>query len=231
MRHAEKTPGIFPLCLSAYLFLTFFLTGSILAGERKGGSYPVHRDITVTVFWIGEKTRGACSRSNNTMSAWDKRWVTHYGGVDTPHDRFGYFPSGFFPKENPFYAALPYNDFRGRRKRSAYRTVYWAKEKKWKPWESMCKNRWIKIMKNGRTAYAQWEDVGPFLNDDAAYVFGTARPRNPHNHHAGLDVSPAVRDYLHLSGVDTVDWQFVSDDEVPEGPWKVIVTTSQTCWK
>jgi hypothetical protein len=62
--------------------------------------------------------------------------------------------------------------------------------------------------------------------DDIHYVFGTARPQNPINNNAGLDVSPAVRDYLQLNGIDTVHWQFVPFEEVPEGPWKAIITTS-----
>lgn len=32
-----------------------------------------------------------------------------------------------------------------------------------------------------------------------------------------MDVSPAVRDYLGLSGIDKVDWQFVEFEDVPEG--------------
>ncbi|MEI7835181.1 MAG: hypothetical protein WCK05_02070, partial [Planctomycetota bacterium] len=62
-------------------------------------------------------------------------------------------------------------------------------------------------------------------------VFGPATPRNPSNQQAGLDVSPAVRDYLALGGMDKVDWQFVEAADVPPGPWKDIVTTSQICWR
>jgi len=213
----------------ACFVLAFWLADPCLAGGKRA-PYPVHRKVTASVFWVGENDAGRPGRGN-TVSAWDKYWVAHYGGIDTPHDRWGYFPAGFFPKENPFYVALPYNDFRGRRKRSAHRVVYWAGEKKWGSRESMCKNRWVKIVKGGKTAYAQWEDVGPFLDDDAAYVFGTRPPGNRRNHRAGIDVSPAVRDYLGLRDIDRVDWQFVPAGQVPEGPWTVIVTTSQTCWK
>ena len=38
-------------------------------------------------------------------------------------------------------------------------------------------------------------------------------------HDSGLDVSPAVRDYLGLSGSDVCDWKFVDVYEVPDGPW------------
>ena len=36
---------------------------------------------------------------------------------------------------------------------------------------------------------------------------------------AGLDVSPAVRDYLGLKANDVTDWRFVDFNEVPRGPW------------
>jgi hypothetical protein len=91
----------------------------------------------------------------------------------------------------------------------------------------MLKNRWIVITKDGKTAYAQWEDVGPFGEDDAKYVFGDALPKSKENKNAGLDVSPAVRDYLELEDIDKVDWQFVDEKDVPRGPWKDIITTSQ----
>jgi hypothetical protein len=105
-----------------------------------------------------------------------------------------------------------------------------ASSKSWGPRESVCKNRWVMVQKNGRVCYAQWEDVGPFTSDDAGYVFGTAEPKNHKNHGAGLDVSPAVRDELSLSGMDTVDWKFVNDDDVPQGPWKQVVTKTQVSW-
>ncbi len=54
----------------------------------------------------------------------------------------------------------------------------------------------------------------------------------------GMDVSPAVRDCLGFTSsrgandrldndVNWVNWQFVDDAQVPYGPWKQIVTTSQ----
>lgn len=76
-------------------------------------------------------------------------------------------------------------------------------------------------------AYAQWEDVGPFEVDDADYVFGNSRPKNKINNNAGLDVSPAVRDYLGLEDIDIIDWQFVDFKDVPKGAWKEIITNSQ----
>ncbi|MDD5440427.1 MAG: hypothetical protein PHS37_09615 [Candidatus Omnitrophica bacterium] len=157
--------------------------------------YPVHSNIPVTVFHPAEK--------GNVKSAWDEQWGEH------------------IKDENPFYAALPYNDFgkNGRRKKNAHNVIYWARLKMWGSRESMCKNRWIKIIKDGNIVYAQWEDVGPYRSDDARYVFGTRRPAAKK---AGIDVSVAVQDHLNLRDRDTVDWQFVDDSAVPLGPWRKI---------
>ena len=51
-------------------------------------------------------------------------------------------------------------------------------------------------------------------------VFQGERPKPNLNHGAGLDVSPAVRDYLGLQPTDVTDWQFVEVREVPPGPWR-----------
>ena len=189
--------------------------------------YPLHRDVTVTIFWIGESAGEENGNISNVASAWDEKWQARYGGEDSPDRRDGYFPEGFVPKENPFYVALPYNDLdeTGSRKPHAA---------SWIPWysphtpsgESLCKNRWVEISKGEKKVYAQWEDAGPFGEDDAAYVFGTSSPKNRINDHAGIDVSPAVRDYLNLRDIDKVNWRFVEDEDVPDGPWKRIVTVS-----
>ena len=39
------------------------------------------------------------------------------------------------------------------------------------------------------------------------------------NRGAGLDVSPAVRDFLGMGSTDVTDWKFVDFEEVPTGPW------------
>ncbi len=192
--------------------------------------YPLHENIRTTYFWVGESADADNQYVSNLSSAWDDNWVRHYGGVDDPKNRDQYMPSAFTPKENPFYFALPYNDFNddGTRKADAYDTVYWAGDKQWGDSESMLKNRWIAITKDDKTAYAQWEDTGPFVYDDSDYVFGDASPSNELNHNAGLDVSPAVRDYIGLQhGKNVVSWRFVDFSDVPDGPWKDIITTSQ----
>ncbi|MEM1443770.1 MAG: hypothetical protein AAGF67_15600, partial [Verrucomicrobiota bacterium] len=86
---------------------------------------------------------------------------------------------------------------------------------------TVLKGRWIAVRKGDKVCYAQWEDVGPFETDDWNYVFGDSRPKTNKNRAAGLDVSPAVRDYLKFGGgYGVVDWRFVDLDEVPDGPWK-----------
>ncbi|HZS73365.1 MAG TPA: polysaccharide deacetylase family protein, partial [Candidatus Nitrosotalea sp.] len=160
----------------------------IIATSPVGGKYPWHQNIVTTYFWVGEPADADNSYNDNLSSAWDDNWTSRYGGVDDPNTRNGYLPSGFVPKENPFYFALPYNDFNddGTRKDNAYDVVYWSSEKKtWDDSESMVKNRWIEITKGDKTAYAQWEDSGPFVYDDSNYVFGNARPENTLNHNAG----------------------------------------------
>jgi hypothetical protein len=81
------------------------------------------------------------------------------------------------------------------------------------------KGRWLAIHYRGRVAFAQWEDVGPFRTDHWEYVFGDERPSANRNKGAGLDISPAVRDYLGMKTNDYVDWRFVEFAEVPMGPW------------
>ncbi|MGI8554601.1 MAG: hypothetical protein ACR2PL_27985 [Dehalococcoidia bacterium] len=197
--------------------------------------FPLHQNITATVFWIGEP-KGNGSSENSALSAWDDAWEQHYGGYDDYQHRNGSFPAAFTPKENPFYFDLPYNDFddTGNRRADAAKVVPWAGEKQWGAKESMLKNRWIRITKGDKSVYAQWEDAGPYQYDDSAYVFGTALPVSTLASNAGMDVSPAVRDVLGFNGLNTdgnkVGWQFVSTDQVPNGPWKAIVTTSQVYW-
>lgn len=200
-------------------------------------SYPVHTNITATVFWVGEP-KGGGSSEDNALSAWDDAWEAHYGGYDDYQNRNGYLPVGFTPKENPFYLDVPYNDFNdnGTRKPNSSQVVPWANEKVWSGKESMMKNRWVKLTRNGNICYGQIEDAGPYEYDDFAYVFGsgTTKPKSTLANNAGLDVSPALRDCLKFSGLNndnnSVDWQFVNASDVPTGPWKQIVTTSQINW-
>jgi cysteinyl-tRNA synthetase len=199
--------------------------------------YPLHTKISTTYFWIGEPSDADNHFIPNDASAWDDLWKQHFGGVDDPNARstdpaHPYWPA-FTPLENPFYCALPFNDFdrHGNRRDDIATIVPWAHGATYGPLESALKNHWVKILFAGKVCYAQWEDVGPFGESDSKYVFGTKPPKNKTNQHAGLDVSPAVKDYLGLTGLDPTDWCFVFPGEtVPPGPWSEVITTNQITW-
>lgn len=145
--------------------------------------------------------------------------------MDDPNDRCGYNPCAFTPKENPFYVALPFNDYdeNGNPKSpSVLRKIPWYTGQP-DGKTSLLKNRWVEVTNGKKSAYLQWEDVGPFGEDDVDYVFGTARP---HERRAGIDLSPAAADYLSIDGEGLVSWQFVDRTQVPPGPWKQIITAS-----
>jgi hypothetical protein len=194
---------------------------SKLSQLRTDARYSWHLAIVTTVFWVGE-TPAANNPVPNHSSAWDSNWARNYGGLDSPDggSRRGYIPARFVPRQNPFYVALPYNDVtRGRTKPEAARVIPWFKEAFVRVGQTVLKSRWVAIRNGTRVAYAQWEDVGPFRSDHWQYVFGTERPRSNLNRGAGLDVSPAIRDYLKLRDTDVTDWKFVDFSEVPPGPW------------
>jgi hypothetical protein len=50
-------------------------------------------------------------------------------------------------------------------------------------------------------------------------------PKNKLIKAAGIDLSPAVRDCLHVEPVANVSWRHVDDQDVPDGPWRKTVTT------
>ena len=223
------------------------------AGHSSPGqalSYPLHTNITATVFWIGEPV-GNGSTENNAISAYDDRWLAHYGGADpyAPARRYPWFPP-FRPHENPFYLDVPYDDFtdNGSPRRERLQVVPWTSAAKTalaaaaatgNPY-SLMKNRWVEIIHSRagtqRVCFGQIEDAGPYVYDDAAYVFGTGdpRPRSRLATNAGLDVSPALRDCLGFRGLNNdenrVDWRFIDSSRVPAGPWRRVVTTRQVFW-
>lgn len=229
--------------IPVFIAILIFSTAMYLYYFTDEGKYPWKRDIIASVFWVGEASDADNGYIPNDASAWDGEWMRHYGGVDDPSNRNGWLPRGFIPRENPFYAALPYNDFdaNGNRKENSSR-VFWAKEKgTWYTDESMLKNRWIQVrvrggaFSQGKSVYVQWEDVGPEKHDDVMYVFGSARPDNTFNLGAGIDISPAARDYLSMGESETVesetvDWRFEKEEDVPPGPWRTIVTDSGVRW-
>jgi hypothetical protein len=190
---------------------TFVPTSSRPAIQR----FPWKTNIVTTVFWIGEK--------QNYKSVWDENWTNNYGGFDNPESsaRRNYIPVAFVPRQNPFYCALPYNDVtHSQFKPEAPLVIPWFKQAYMGQGQSVCWHHWISIRKGNRTCYAQWEDCGPFRTDHFQYVFGNERPTPNPNHGAGLNVSPAVRDYLGLAPTDVTDWQFVNTQDVPPGPWR-----------
>ena len=179
------------------------------------------KDIVTTVFWIGEKPTGN-NPVPNKSSSWNANWTSNYGGYDDPDParRLDMLPVNFTPRQNPFYCALPYNDkARTGHRPEAPQVVPWFEETYQGPAVSTCKSRWIAIRKGSKTVYAQWEDAGPFRTDHWQYVFGNERPKPNLNKGAGLDVSPAVRDYLGMQPTDVTDWKFVEFKNVPPGPW------------
>ena len=178
-------------------------------------------NVVATVFWVGEEPAGN-NPTPNHASAWDPNWMENFGGYDHPVRRQGHGPEGFVPRQNPFYVALPYNDIGpdGLHRPEASKVIPWFWEAFQGEGISVCKGRWIAIHEGGRVCYAQWEDVGPFETDHWQYVFGGAEPKENRNGGAGIDISPAVRDFLELRSGDRVQWRFVEERDVPPGPWR-----------
>lgn len=215
-----------------FIALLILLTRSVYSANQRILTQPsqivfTHTDVVATVFWVGEEGNSDNGYIANSSSAWDGQWQAHFGGVDDPKNRNGFWPAGFTPKENPFYVALPYNDLTNAGKRKPTVTncqLYNALKDRRYSW---CKNNWLVIKHGPKVAYAQWEDVGPFGEDDTAYVFGSNPPHNTKGEKAGFDVSPALAVYLGLSGSDKLDWSFVTANSVPSGEWTKIITNSK----
>lgn len=201
-----------------------YAPGYARAAATPAAKFTWKKNIVTTVFWVGEKPSPR-NPTTNVKSSWDTAWMKNFGGYDNPDKNrrtYDFCPKGFTPKQNPFYCALPYNDVAAwnRTKSEARLMIPWYRSYFKKPGKTVLKGRWIAIHFNGKTCFAQWEDVGPFRTDDWAYVFGDSRPINQHNNGAGLDVSPAVRDYLGLRSGQRCHWRFVDLHEVRPGPWK-----------
>ncbi len=183
---------------------------------------PWKKDITATVFWVGEKPSGA-NKTPNHKSSWDTKWAINFGGYDNPDPkaRRGYRPKAFVPKQNPFYIALPYNDVKSYKehKREASRVIPWFKYYFERPGKTVCKGMWVQIMHDGKSCFAQWEDCGPWETTDYKYVFGRSKPKTKKNNAAGIDISPAIRDYLGLKSGEKCHWRFVPFHRIPYGPW------------
>ena len=160
----------------------------------------------------------------NHKSSWDSAWRENFGGFDNPDPvcrTVDFRPKTFVPRQNPFYVALPYNDVcKGEHKTEASRVIPWFRREYTGKGQSVCKGRWVQIVYNKRSCFAQWEDCGPFTTEDWPYVFGDKPPVNTQNKGAGIDISPAVRDYLGITGgTAVVHWRFVEFYRIPRGPW------------
>lgn len=187
-------------------------------------SYPWRKNITATIFWIGEKPSLKNPTPNNA-SSWDTKWQENYGGFDDPSPSgratVGYRPAAFVPKLNPFYIALPYNDRLNHKhiKPEAPKVIPWFALSKVQGGKSCLKGQWVEIIYGNKRCFGQWEDCGPFNTTDWRYVFGGAQPSNKSNNNAGIDISPAIRDYFKMKSGAKVHWRFVLESEVPLGPW------------
>ena len=214
-----------------------------------GTRYPKHTGVVATTFWVGELFDPTASDGSQAVSTYDSDWLASYGGCDgvlrsgscETEQRSadnGYFPRQMTPRENPFYLDLPFDDVNNE---AAFRmrgtVIPWAGDSPYSEHRddrsvSLMKNRWVMIQANGQTCYGQIQDAGPGVYDDAGYVFGDddRRPANHRYNNAGMDVSPALNGCLHFRDVngdnDVVDWRFVDFSEVPQGPWRRIVTVS-----
>ena len=196
----------------------------LIAGEAqllKTEPGPFKQTMT-TLFWVGEPSTDENDFIPNDQSYWDKDWQANYGGVDDPQRRNGHWPADFTPKQNPFYVALPFGEFTDHNElKTNARRVPWYRT----GLDPLLKNRWVEINRDGRSCFAQWQDVGPLNEDDFRFVFGDAlEPLNTFEARAGLDVSPAVWHYLGMGDNGHTGWRFVEASMVPPGPWMDLVT-------
>jgi hypothetical protein len=183
--------------------------------------YPWKTRIITTEFWIGEGST-PISSTDNIASSWDEDWRDNNHGTDNPNNRNGYASGSHASTLNPFYVALPFNDLAFPDKARRWLPEGWYRRPKDGKQVSGCKDRWVEIKNaNGDICYAQWEDVGPLRYDHAEYVFGSERPIGMGDNHAGLDVSPAVAEYLGIDHKDRplTSWRFVDEEDVRPGAW------------
>ena len=118
----------------------------------------------------------------------------------------------------------------GQFKPEAPLVIPWFKRAYTEPGRSVCQHHWIAIRKGNRTCYAQWEDCGPFRTDHFQYVFQGERPKPNLNHGAGLDVSPAVRDYLGFSRPTSPTGSLSKCAKFRQGRGEATETTTISFW-
>lgn len=195
-------------------------TFSDYPAKKPTHTYPWHTNIYTTMFYIGEGG-SSISNTDNKASSFDQNWMDNNRGSDNPNDRNGFASGSHASTVNPFYIALPFNDLVYPDMARRYVPAWWHRPNKDGKPVSACKDRWVEIKteESGHTCYAQWEDVGPLRYDHAEYVFGDDKPDTYTK--AGLDVSPAVVQYLGLDSIKhpTTRWRFVDEADVQPGIW------------
>jgi len=228
----HRTAAIITFLLSSFVTNELAADGPLVRTptsrpKAKVKTYPWKKDIVATIFWVGEKPTPN-NPTPNHASSWDTKWQINFGGFDDPNNRapVGFRPAKFVPKLNPFYIALPFNDRENHKyiKPIVPKVVPWYHASLVQKGQSCLKGRWLQIVFGNRSCYAQWEDCGPFNTTDEAYVFGNQRPKNLKNKGAGIDLSPAIRDFLQFKSGQKVHWRFVEEASVPPGPWDKYMT-------
>jgi hypothetical protein len=182
----------------------------------EGSNYPWHYDITATMFWLGEEAGPDNGWISNVSTAWE---------------------SPVADSVNEWYIAVPYNDMEyvdGQTQNKAEVVqIPWYDESLAEGYDfySYIKNRWIMVQAGDKVAYGQIVDSGPHGEELFDYVINGGAFSNPaSSNNAGIDLSPVMTEHLGLDGRDPVDWKFVEESEVPEGPWKEHIETQQCVW-
>ncbi len=77
--------------------------------------YHIHTNISASTFWCGEGASDQNGGITNISSSWDINWGDRFGIEDSPEisRNSDFIPTSqqFKGDENPYYFALPYNDF------------------------------------------------------------------------------------------------------------------------
>ena len=172
-----------------------FVTTPAKVGGNNAVAEPRWKSGRATVFWVGESETEDNDHIANHKSAWDAKWVEHFGGTDDPDDRCEFVPCGFKPKENSFYVALPYDDMEEDGRRKAVNTFI--------PWDkpgakqSLLKNRWIAIRANNVTLLCAVAGRRSVRERRCGLRLRRRIPAEKQQREgAGIDLSPAVRDCL-----------------------------------
>ncbi|KYQ94042.1 hypothetical protein DLAC_04316 [Tieghemostelium lacteum] len=228
------------------IILKILLEYSSSIGEQISTKYTTHYYVKTVLHTIEDTSALFKQSQGKNISVWNENWQRDAGIIHLPYCPSK--PSILIPTENKFYCTLPYNDLDEFGRKASAHFIPWAKiddpEDK-----SILKNRWIRVSYKEALAFCQLEDVGPETDDDFDYVFGPSYSLPESGLGTGLGLSPEVAEFMgifeklnnytiylgkilenpdQLNEPDEVrcSWQFYDDKDVPDGPWKDIVTTS-----